>query len=151
MSAAKTRTEPALTLMVFPSRLGWMAIAMAGPTVKRLAFGHPSRAAAEKALGLGKPKRAAAGKREAALVRRLQAYASGRPDNFRDVPIDPGPLSEFQSRILEQCRQIPFGQTVQLRRIGSQGRVPSCGPRGRQLHGRQLHSPDRAMPSGGML
>ncbi len=111
MSAAKTRTEPALTLMVFPSRLGWMAIAMAGPTVKRLAFGHPSRAAAEKALGLGKPKRAAAGKREAALVRRLQAYASGRPDDFRDVPIDPGPLSEFQSRILEQCRQIPFGQT----------------------------------------
>lgn len=124
MPAAKIHSQPALTLMSFSSRLGWVAMAMVGSTVRRLTFGHPSRAAAERDLGLGRTKRAVAGQPEATLVRRLQAYAAGRPDDFRDVPIDAGPLSVFQSRILEQCRQIPFGQTRSYAELAAKAGSP---------------------------
>ena len=94
-------------LAVFPSKLGWVGLEMAGEAVCRLSFGHPSAAAAERRLGLEGQRVATAGKRAQTLVRRLQAYAAGTPDDFRDVPVDFGPMSGFRKRILEQCRRIP--------------------------------------------
>jgi methylated-DNA-[protein]-cysteine S-methyltransferase len=46
------------------------------------------------------------------LVRRLQAFAAGQPDALGDIRIDPGPLTDFQRRVLRQCRRIPYGQTL---------------------------------------
>jgi methylated-DNA-[protein]-cysteine S-methyltransferase len=112
MPAAKTPHCPPLTLYVFPTDLGWMALVTAGDTVRQLTFGHPSAAAARKALGPGTLRDATPGRRGAALVRRLQAYASGKPEDFHDVPIDPGSVSDFRRRILNACRKIPVGKTL---------------------------------------
>jgi methylated-DNA-[protein]-cysteine S-methyltransferase len=59
---------------------------------------------------------ASAGGSHARLRRRLQAYASGKPDDFRDIRLDlcllrPF-LTDFQLRVLEQCRKIPYGATI---------------------------------------
>ena len=46
------------------------------------------------------------------LVARLQAYASGARDDFCDVPVELGPLTEFQRRVVQHCRRIPPGKTL---------------------------------------
>ncbi|NIL99328.1 MAG: methylated-DNA--[protein]-cysteine S-methyltransferase, partial [Planctomycetales bacterium] len=46
------------------------------------------------------------------LADRLQAYAEGQPDDFRDVAVDLDCFTRFQQRVLRACRTIPYGQTV---------------------------------------
>ncbi len=100
---------------VFPSRLGWMGLVTAGKrdAVIQLTFGHPSAEAARVALDpewLNEATRVA--KNRFPLVSRLQAYASGFPDDFRDVCVEPKVGSRFRRRIWEQCRRIPYGSTM---------------------------------------
>jgi methylated-DNA-[protein]-cysteine S-methyltransferase len=131
MRAAKTPSMSSLSLSVFPTNLGWMALLTAGDTVRQLTFGHPSEAAARRALGDKIPGKAARGKPNRALVRRLQAYAAGKPDDFRDVTVDPGPVSPFQANIWRHCRNIPFGQTLSYAELaakaGSTGAARAVG------------------------
>jgi len=121
--------RPALTpyrLTVFRTRLGWMAAIGAGRVLKRLTFGHPSARQAVASLGPAAP---AAGRRGAwnpELVRRLQAYAAGRPDSFRDVRVDPGPLTEFQRRVISICRGIPYGRPLTYAQGAAQAGSPGA-------------------------
>jgi methylated-DNA-[protein]-cysteine S-methyltransferase len=105
------KSTPPNSFEIFPTDLGWMAILGANETVKQLTFGHPSAAAALAAL---LPELVAEACSEAwcpKLVRRLQAYAQGEVDDFRDVVCDPGPLTAFRREVLRHCRQIPYGKT----------------------------------------
>ena len=98
-------------LWTFSSPLGWIAILGQNDTLKALSFGYRSAGAAVRALD---PRLVAQARRRrwnANLVRRLRAYASGRVDDFRDVAIDLGPRTRFQSRVILACRQIPCGET----------------------------------------
>ena len=45
------------------------------------------------------------------VVERLKSYAEGAPVDFADLLVDPGVLTEFQARVLNACREIPYGQT----------------------------------------
>ena len=119
-------------LLIFPSDLGWMAAVLAGGTVKRLTFGHNSAAAARRAMGpfVGCVKRTG-GKHAIGVsrcvsrtLRRLQAFAAGKPERLDDIPIDPGPMSDFQRRVLEQCRRIPYGQTVSYGELAAKAGSP---------------------------
>ena len=148
MSIAKRSKEPVDTLLTFPSDLGWMGVVVSGDVVKRLTFGHCSSAAATKAaLGVPLLRRSSAGSKPLAghclcqavahccderglaqrnipLVRRLQEYASGNPDSLRDISVDPGPMSDFQRRILEQCRRIPYGKTMSYAELAAKAGSP---------------------------
>jgi methylated-DNA-[protein]-cysteine S-methyltransferase len=112
MSKSKRSAEVTDTLLVFSSDLGWMAAVVADGVVRQLTFGHPSAAAAQKALGRKDLKPAKPGKREAGVMRRLQAYAAGVPDALDNVPVELGPCEGFQRRVLEECRRIPYGRTI---------------------------------------
>ena len=112
------------TLLVFPSDLGWMAAVVADGVVKQLSFGHPSAAAAKKALDRKTLKAEKPGKGHARLVRRLQAYAAGVPDPLGDIPVDFGRVGEFQRRVLEQCRLIPYGCTVSYGELAAKAGSP---------------------------
>jgi O-6-methylguanine DNA methyltransferase len=46
------------------------------------------------------------------LVRRLQLFAAGAAEDFSDVPIDLGPQTKFQQRVVDFCRAIPTGKTM---------------------------------------
>lgn len=99
--------------VVFPTDLGWMGLAGANDRVQRLTFGHASMTAARRALG-ELPRGA---QRDplwfSELVERLQAYARGAFDEFRDVAVevDDG-ATEFTRAVIEQCRHIPAGATL---------------------------------------
>ncbi len=130
--------------MVFPSKLGWMAVVVAGATVRRLTFGHLSAKAAIKALerfvvpaSAGRrttgqhctrqPAKAGTtnlSKSDAALVRRLRAYAAGEHESLRDIPVNLGSLGDFQRRVLDQCRRIPYGSTMSYAALAAKAGFP---------------------------
>ncbi len=114
------------SLTVFPSRLGWMAIAGTGPVVRHLTFGHRNRRAAVQAIVA----RLHGDLREepwnADLVVRLQAYAGGWPEDFRDIAIDPGPQTPFRARVIARCREIPWGATATYGELAASAGSPQA-------------------------
>src|SRR5690242_17614458 len=110
---------------IFPSELGWMALAWQGKRLTRLSFGHPSAAAAaasleeaEEALGGARKDRYADDAEHSssppgwivALAERLQSYAAGKDESFADVAVNLDHLSAFQQRVVRACRAIGRGK-----------------------------------------
>jgi methylated-DNA-[protein]-cysteine S-methyltransferase len=98
-------------LVVFPAPFGWIALVGCGDVLRNLGLGDSPRAAVA-SLSPDLLSTAAEKDWNRALVRRLQAYAEGKTDDFRDVPIDPGPQTDFRLRVIQNCRQIPPGSTL---------------------------------------
>src|SRR5437868_10833572 len=99
---------------LFPSELGWMALAWSGEQLTRFSFGHPSAAAAAADLEFNDEWTTTDPKRVpewiAELASRLQSYAAGNEERFDDVPLDLSRLSEFQNRVVRACRRIARGR-----------------------------------------
>ncbi len=106
-----TATE-APRVSVFPSDLGWVATVWQGGRLFALTFGHHSPQMAVSALGLSADAPAAIpASPHDALANRLQAYAAGRADEFRDIPVILDDFTDFQQRVFRRCRQIAYGST----------------------------------------
>lgn len=58
------------------------------------------------------------------LVRRIQAYLEGEPEDFRDVRLDPGPQTPFQARVMACLRQVGWGRTITYAALGQQAGFP---------------------------
>lgn len=118
---------------VFPSQLGWMALRFAAGQLQGLAFDHEDPQAALQSL----PGLALQTLDEELpgcvqeLRSRLQAYAKGERDDFRDVPIDSAGWTDFQRCVMEQCRAIPWGTVISYAdlaaRAGSPGAARAVG------------------------
>lgn len=118
-----THTD-ASVLVVFPSRLGWMALIGAGGVLKQLTLVHRSARAAAGACDPELLEDARRGTWNLPLVRRIQAYASGQPVDFCDVRVDPGRLTEFQRRVVHHCRQIPYGGSLSYGQLAARAGSP---------------------------
>lgn len=99
---------------MFPSELGWMAVAWTDDRLSRLAFGHPSAAAAIASLDVDDKWVVSIAtdtpKWIGNLASRLQSYAAGNDEHFDDVSLDLTLLSEFQNRVVRACRGIKRGR-----------------------------------------
>jgi methylated-DNA-[protein]-cysteine S-methyltransferase len=104
-------TQHPLQIVSFATDLGWMAVLGAGPTIKQLVFGYPSRAAAIGALDPALAAEAETADAWPDLVARLTAYAAGDCVDFADVQLDLDHLSPFQRRVIIRCRAIGYGET----------------------------------------
>ncbi len=113
-------------LVIFRSRLGWMAMIGTAAVVERLTFGHGSSRAAAAACGPELLQRARPGTFNGQLVRRLQAFAAGQPVDFRDVRVDPGRLTKFQRRVVRCCRQILYGKTLSYGQLAAKAGSPGA-------------------------
>lgn len=106
--AATTRS---LHYVTFSSELDWMGLAGRSERVSQLTFGHRNELAARRDLKL--PRGAV---RDdlwfGELVERLQAYARGSLDDFRDVAVEVELRTEFAAMVSDCCRQIPPGATI---------------------------------------
>lgn len=105
--------RPQSDAIVFPTALGWMALAVDGQRVCRLSFGNatPQKALADMS---GESLLAHSGEPGdfCELVTRLQRYAEGAVDDFLDVELQTTDQTPFQRRVVELCRQIPFGSSL---------------------------------------
>ncbi len=113
-----------LELSVFPSPLGWMAVVSSDGAVRRLSFGHSRPEAARKAVAAEAADDVEAGSTAASLVRRLQSYASGHREDFRNVRVDLQGLTDFQRKVLTECRKIPYGRTCTYGQLAAKAGSP---------------------------
>jgi len=113
-------------LTVFPTELGWMAVFGTGRVLRRLTLGHASALAARKAIEKAEGRSLALGNGNPMLVGRLQAYAAGRCEDFRDIPIDLGPVRAFQQAVLRHCRKIPHGKTCTYGELAARAGYPGA-------------------------
>jgi methylated-DNA-[protein]-cysteine S-methyltransferase len=60
------------------------------------------------------------------LMVRLQAYAAGTPDDFRDIHVDAGPVGPFKQRVLAECRRIPYGSTLTYAELAAKAGSPGA-------------------------
>lgn len=114
------------TITTFPSALGWFAVAGKGRAILGLAFGHKSPEAAIRALGSKLLVDADYGPWNPRLVKRLQAYAEGKPVDFDEVEIDCGPQSDFHCRVIRYCRQIPYGEIATYAELAARAGHPGA-------------------------
>ena len=100
---------------VFPSDIGWMALAWTEKGLARLTFGHPSAAAAIASLEADADwTTTCAGDLPpwvVDLAERLAGYAGGEEVRFDDVPLDLSHLTAFQRKVITHCRKIGRGKT----------------------------------------
>ncbi len=113
-------------LAVFPSRLGWVAMIGSGRKLKHLTFGHASSRTAISALPREAVERARRGTWNQPLVRRLQAYALGSRDDFRDVAVELGSSTDFGRRVLRCCRRIRYGKTITYGELAAKAGFPGA-------------------------
>lgn len=113
------KSAPAYTrAIVFDSDLGWIAAAWRDESLCALTFGHATRLQAVRALGPAdaNPEAAAV---DDPFALRVQAYAQGSVDDFRDLPIELRGCTAFAQRVLRRCRQIPYGQTLSYAQLAA--------------------------------
>lgn len=113
-------------LYAFPTALGWMAIRGCQGRLLALAFGHRSARAALRACGPWRRPAPPCCDWNPGLVRKLCSYAAGRPIDFRDTPVDLQTCTEFQRRVLEACRTIPWGQTWTYAQLAAAAGYPGA-------------------------
>lgn len=130
-----TTTTATASLHVFPTNLGWMALAWTERGLSRLTFGHPSAAAAIASLEADShwattDSRDLPGWVEE-LVGRLASYAAGSEVRFDDVLLDLSHLTPFQRKVVSRCRRIGRGRTRSYGElaaaIGSPGAARAVG------------------------
>jgi methylated-DNA-[protein]-cysteine S-methyltransferase len=120
------------TVATFDTSLGWMAMAGSDGRLRLLTIGHPSQRAALRDLAARQgdvPMLAATDEPDDwsdQLIDRLQAYALGADDDFRDVHIDESGWTPFQRRVLTQCRRIARGQTLSYAELAAKAGAPGA-------------------------
>ena len=103
-----------------------MAIGWSGESFTSFSLGHPSAAAAQVSLGDVPIATNDPPAYVQQLADRIQAYASGARDDFRDVTLDLSHLTEFQRRIVEQCRRIRPGATLSYGELAAKAGKPGA-------------------------
>ncbi len=60
------------------------------------------------------------------LVPRIEAYFEGSAVEFRDVPVDFSGYTDFTRRVLEETRQLSYGETCRYRDLASRVGQPKA-------------------------
>jgi methylated-DNA-[protein]-cysteine S-methyltransferase len=124
--AAVNAHQRPIKLAVFSTEIGWVAMLGTGKGVTSLTFGHGSKKLALADVGPEFPDGIDVVDWDTPLIERIRAYALGTVDDFRDVDVDPGRQTDFQSRITKACRRIPYGNTATYGQLARQAGSPNA-------------------------
>jgi methylated-DNA-[protein]-cysteine S-methyltransferase len=101
-----------LSVQVFPSELGWQAIAGIDGCLAELTFGHATPQEAWEALKLADGCGMEPAEWNSELAEQLQAFARGEVIDFSGVRILDEGTTAFQRDVIRICRAIPYGDTM---------------------------------------
>jgi methylated-DNA-[protein]-cysteine S-methyltransferase len=125
LAAIDAPAEPR-RLCAFMTPLGGMALAAAHGAVVRLTLGHASADEARQILlrllqadaqrrcdgdAAGTAPTTSPALDLAAIADALLRYAAGERVDLTTIPVDAAGCTDFQSRVLQRCRAIPYGRT----------------------------------------
>lgn len=122
----KTRTVAGMQSCLFSTQLGWSAAVWCETGLCELKFGYPTPAAALNGLSHHlEPNSPPKSLRP--LIARLQRFAQGRgDDDFLDVALETGHLTEFGRSVTARCRQIACGQTLSYGELAEAAGYPGA-------------------------
>lgn len=101
-----------LSIAVFETELGWVAALGRGNSLWQLTFGHATVQAAVIAIQQLAPGAKVNEAWRPRWIARLRDYAAGQRVDLSGIPLEVGRLTAFQQRVLQRCREIPYGQTM---------------------------------------
>jgi methylated-DNA-[protein]-cysteine S-methyltransferase len=103
----------AMQTIAFESALGWMALRLDDQRLAALSFGYGDPQEAIRRLDPDGELGVESAEIDEAhpLARQLRAFAEGRVEEFRDVPLVDNGSTRFAREVLAACRAIPYGQT----------------------------------------
>jgi methylated-DNA-[protein]-cysteine S-methyltransferase len=111
--------------IAFGTPLTWIALVGRGDVVENLSLGRTEE---ESVNGLVAALASDAKPRKSLppVAKRLTAFVQGCPDDFLDVPIDPGVLTPFRQRVVDHCRRIPLGKTLTYAQLALEAGSPGA-------------------------
>jgi len=125
-SAPATKGSQRSEAYVFPSDLGWIAVCWTGQALEGFTLGHPSAQAAAAATSAICAISSNPPEFVLRLAERIQSYAAGTDEDFSDVPLDLSHLTEFQRRVVKECRRIRVGQTLSYADLAAKAGSPGA-------------------------
>jgi methylated-DNA-[protein]-cysteine S-methyltransferase len=125
-STRSTSSRARSEAYVFPSDLGWIAICWTGQALAGFTVGHPSAQAAAASLSGTCDITSNPPEFVRRLAERIQSYAAGIDEDFSDVPLDLSHLTEFQRRVVKQCRRIRPGETLSYGELAAKAGYPGA-------------------------
>ena len=139
----------------FPTALGWMSGLGHGNVLCQLSFGHATPQAALTALVLWQGPAEEPSDWSPTWIADLTAYAAGQRVDLSCIEIELPTCTEFQQRILQACRNIPYGSTSTYGELAAM----AGSPRAARAVGNVMASNrlplvipcHRVVPSGGRL
>lgn len=111
---------------VFPTELGWFALAGSDDIVDRLMIGHRSERQVRAACAASPFSDEEEFDWHPELRIRLQRYAEGELDRFDDVTVRDTATTRFQRQVLRTVRSIRFGETVTYGELAALSGSPSA-------------------------
>ncbi len=121
-----------LSIVTFPSELGWFGVVINPDGIERLHFGHSAeeevleRLSEEYELSSRTPP-----KWWKNAQKLLVAFASGETVDLSKIPISTGPRTPFQKKVVQALLKVGYGQTVTYaelaERAGSRGAARAVG------------------------
>jgi len=110
-------------LLVFQTALGWTGLLVDSNKIVRLRFGFKSQIpllhSFDEHFDVVDPTT-----KQKQWIKLLKDYAKGKPVSLASLPVDYSSYSPFQSKVLKQCRKIPFGTTISYGQLAAQSDSP---------------------------
>lgn len=120
-----TNAPAQLATAVFSTQLGWMAINFQGDRLAALVFDHEDPQSAVVALPGASPTTLLSPLQQE-IQARLTAFAAGERVEFIDIEVVPQWETPFASRVVEVCREIPYGETLSYGDVAAQAGSPGA-------------------------
>ncbi|HMO14467.1 MAG TPA: methylated-DNA--[protein]-cysteine S-methyltransferase [Pirellulaceae bacterium] len=93
------------------TKIGWIGVQWhAKDGIQRIHIGYSSKAALLVALAV--PENARITSLPIEMEQAFQDYAHGKPVQFNALKLDWRGLTDFQCKVLQRCRRIPYGRTM---------------------------------------
>ena len=116
--------------LAFETALGFTALARVEQTVHALSFGYTTKRAAANALrgrlGTDVPVDFLVNTGEDQLAWRLCEMALGCPTSFDDWAVDMSRRTPFQTRVVQACRAIPWGESRSYGQLAAAAGCPGA-------------------------
>lgn len=123
MSLNATQSE----VVFFGTSLDWMGLGFADGKIQKLAFGYATRDLVAARFDPSRWSVATPSREVQSWLDQLQKYSRGADYDFHRLPIDLTGYSDFQTEVLNRCRQIPHGQCLTYGELAEQVGSPGAG------------------------
>lgn len=125
MAKQSRETDPGC-LVAFPSKIGWIGLLHRGYELLQIRIGFHARRDVfqefrDHELGPKRPDET-----EKLWIEIFQNYGSGEPVSFDEFSICTLGMTPFQLRVVDACREIPFGETLSYGELAARSGSPNA-------------------------